>query len=166
MRSRFRSFIAATAVAVAAVTGGVVAAAPAGAAPPPRPLPTLSIFSDVISTVGDHDFCRGAFRVGLSSPRRGVTRMTLVSSGFTGNGAGWKRNPRCSFAVGVYNSNGLITLSEKYFTVSFGPRRGDSMTQDIVTGSGLRTLGVGTYAVRTPVRLPQSYPASLTYIAP
>lgn len=166
MRSRVRSFIAATAVTVAAVTGGVVAAAPAGAAPPPKDLPYFTVLGANFGTFGDHDFCRGSLNVRLSSPKRAVTRVTITSFGFTGNGSGWTKNPRCRVLIGAINTNLFFTLSETFFPATFGPRPGEKVVRDIVTGSGLRQLLVGTYVAKAPVRTPQSYGTNFTYVVP
>lgn len=166
MRTRFRSFIAATAVAAAAVTGGVVTAAPAGAAPPPRPLPVFSLTGQTVGTFGDHDFCRGSMNVAISSPKRGVARVTLTSNGFTGNGPGWTRNPKCGLLIGVLETNGLFQIGEKFYPAAFGPRPGEKLSKDIATGSGLRGFSVASYARNTPVRLPQSYGTTVYFIVP
>ncbi|GAA1879209.1 enoyl-CoA hydratase [Williamsia serinedens] len=166
MRSRVRSLIAATAVAVAAVTGGVVAAAPAGAAPPPRDLPVFAPFGQNFGAFGDHDFCRGSMNVRISSPKRGVARVTLTSFGFTGSGRGWTTNPNCGLLVGVTATNGLFQIGETFFNASFGPRPGAKVTRDIATGSGLRSFGVASYARNSPVRLLQSYGTGLYFIVP
>ncbi|MGZ8177642.1 enoyl-CoA hydratase [Williamsia sp. SKLECPSW1] len=165
MRSRFRSLIAATAVAAAAVTGGVVAA-PAGAAPPLRDLPTFTVIGPNIGTFGDHDFCRGSVNIRLSSPKRAVTRVTITSFGFTGNGPGWAKNPRCRVHFSVNNTNVFFTLSETFFPATFGSKPGERVVRDITTGSGLRELIIGTYVPNAPVRTPQSYGTNFTYIAP
>lgn len=157
MHNLFRSLIAAVAVTTTAFVGGVATAAPAAAAPPKeKPIPGFTYYGDDFGTFGNHDFCRGSLHTRFSSPKRGVTRVTLTSFGFTGNGAGWRRNPRCSVLIGVTNSNGLFMLSEKYFPATFGARGGEKITVDIVTGSGFREIGVAGYALNTPVRLPQA----------
>lgn len=166
MRSRFRSFVAATAVVAAALTGGVVAAAPAGAAPAPRDLPVFAPFGQNFGTFGDRDFCRGSLNVRISSPKRGVARVTLTSFGFTGNGPGWAKNPTCGLLIGVVATNGLFQIGETFFPAAFGPRPGAQVTHDIATGSGLRSFGVGSYARNTPVRLLQSYGTGIYFIVP
>lgn len=166
MRTYFRSFVAAAAVAAAMVTGGFATAAPAAAAPREKPIPGIATYGNNFGTFGDHDFCRGSLNIRLGSVKRGVVRVTLTSFGFTGNGPGWKKNPRCRVLIGVNNSNGLFNLSEKFFPATFGAKRGDKVTQDVVTGSGLRLLGVSSYAANSPVRLPQAYGAGFYLIVP
>ena len=81
----------------------VSAAAWLSAAPAPahadRGVPSVpnTPYGTSFGTFGNHDFCRGAVHFGLSAPanKPGFVRVTLTSSGFTGQGAGWKRNPRC-----------------------------------------------------------------------
>jgi hypothetical protein len=166
MHSRFRSFIAATVMAAAAVTGGSVVAAPAGAAPPPRDVPFFTAIGANFGTFGDHDFCRGSLNVRLSSPKRGVTRVTLTSFGFTGNGPGWAKNPRCRVLVGISNVAGFVTLNEAFVPATFGPKPGDKAIRDIATGSGPRQLVIGTYVPNTAIRTPQSYGTNVIFVAP
>ncbi len=153
MRNSLRSFIAATAVAAAAVTGGVVTAAPAGAAPPPKPIPRFSIVGETFGMVGDHDFCRGTVRVDFTSPQRATTRVTLTSNGFTGDGAGWTRDPICRSQVIMTQIGGRAFYRETPIPVAFGRRAGASVSRDVVTGSGLISVSVGAY---TRSRAPQS----------
>jgi len=155
MRTRFRSFIAATAVVAAAVTGGVVAAAPAGAAPTPKPVPSLPLYGDTIGVVGDHDFCRGAVTFRFTSPKRGVARLTLTSRGFTGDGAGWKKNPTCRSLFIATHVSATALNAETFIPVAFGARPGERVVKDIATGSGLVGFNVNPYALNTPVRVPQ-----------
>ncbi len=167
MRTSIRSFIAAAAVTAAVVTGGVATAAPAAAAPPKeKPIPGFTYYGDNFGTFGDHDFCRGSLNVRFTSPKRGVVRVKLTSFGFTGTGPGWRKNPRCKVLIGVSNSNGLFLLNDKYFPATFGAKRGEKITKDIVTGSGFREIGVAAYATNTPVRLPQSSGLALIGIVP
>ncbi len=166
MRSRFRSFIAATAVAAAAVTGGVVAAAPAGAAPPPKDLPRFAFFGENFGMFGDHDFCRGTVHVRLTSPKRAVTRVTFTSNGFTGNGPGWARNPRCRVLLTFIHTSATAVQKETYVPATFGTRPGEKVTRDIVTGSGLVSVATTAYSTNTPVRLPQAYAISWYTIVP
>ncbi|MGU3291340.1 enoyl-CoA hydratase [Williamsia sp. M5A3_1d] len=165
MRARIRSFIAAVAITGAALTGGVVVAAPASAAPP-KDIPKVSQFSDDIGAFGDHDFCRGAFNVRLSSPKRGVTRVTLRSYGFTGNGRGWAKNPKCKLLIGTSFTSAKAFDIRTFFPVVFGTKPGEKVTRDLATGSGLVQLGVAPYAANNPVRVVQGYGASYYFIAP
>ncbi|MGJ0118548.1 enoyl-CoA hydratase [Williamsia sp. MIQD14] len=165
MRTRFRSLIAAVAVTAATLTGGVIAAVPASAAPP-KDIPKISQYSDNIGAFGDHDFCRGAFNVRLSSPKRGVTRVTLTSFGFTGNGRGWAKNPKCKLLIGTTFTSAKAFDRQSFFPVVFGTRPGEKVTRDFATGSGLVQLGVAPYAANNPVRVLQGYGASFYFIAP
>jgi hypothetical protein len=164
MRSRVRSFIAATAVTVAAVTGGVVAAAPAGAAPPPKPIPRLSILGESSGVFGNHDFCRGTVSMNFTSPKRAVTRVTVRSNGFIGNGPGWVKNPRCRVLFQESHTSAIALLPISYFPAAFGPKPGETVTRDFVTGSGLVSISVGAVTQGTPVVLPQGYPAVSSYL--
>ncbi|MCX6471336.1 MAG: enoyl-CoA hydratase [Corynebacteriales bacterium] len=169
MRTRFRSLIAAVAVTAAALTGGIVAAAPASAAPPapaPKPLQRFSLYGETLFTVGDHDSCRGSLAFSFSSPKRGVARLTLRSNGFTGNGPGWQRNPKCRTLVITTHLSGNAFLKETPFTAEFGRKPGEKVSHDIATGSGLVSFGVGTYAIGSPIRLPQSFPLGSYVIVP
>lgn len=163
MHPRFRSFIATTAVAVTAVTGGVVVAAPATAAPPPKPIPRFSIVGETFGMVGDHDFCRGTVRVDFTSPQRGITRVTLTSNGFTGDGAGWTRNPICRSQVIMTQIGGRAFYRETSIPVAFGRKAGNSVSRDVVTGSGLISVSVGAY---TRARAPQSSVVSSYLVVP
>ncbi len=166
MRSRFRSFIAATAVAAAAVTGGVVAAAPAGAAPPSKPLPVFTLTGDNFGMFGDHDFCRGTVNVRLTTPKRAVVRVTFTSNGFTGNGPGWVRNPRCRVLLAFTHTSALTLYKQTFVPASFGTKPGEKITRDIVTGSGLVSIGATAYATNTPVQVPLAYGAGFYAIVP
>ncbi|KQR99454.1 hypothetical protein ASG12_01080 [Williamsia sp. Leaf354] len=169
MRTRFRSLVAAVAVTAAALTGGALASAPATAAPvapAPKPLQRLSVYGETLFTVGDHDFCRGSFTFSYSSPKRGVLRLTLRSNGFTGNGRGWQKNPKCRTLVITTHISGNALFKETPFVAEFGRKPGEKVTRDIATGSGLVSFGVGTYAIGGPVRLPQSYPLGSYVIVP
>lgn len=155
--------LTAVALAVCAVAGGV-AAAPAGANPPPKPIPRFSPDGEAMGLVGDHDFCRGIAFVDFSAPKRAVTRVTITSRGFTGNGPGWARNPRCKvdFAFGYYSAIALgksATLS-----ASFGPRPGEKVTRDIVTGSGLVLASVIPTNPKAPAALPTGLPVLSSYL--
>jgi len=161
-----RSFVAAAAVTAAVVTGGIATAAPAAAAPRDKPIPGVPVYGNVLNTFGDHDYCRGGIALRYTSPKRGVVRLTMTSNGFTGNGAGWRKNPRCGVLIGVNNSNGLFTVSEKFFPATFGAKRGEKLVKDIVTGSGFREIGVASYARNTPVRVVQSFGVGLFGIIP
>lgn len=165
MRTRFRSLVAAVAVTAAALTGGALAAAPASAAPP-KDIPKLSLYSENIGAFGDHDFCRGAFNVRLSSPKRGVTRVTLTSFGFTGNGIGWMKNPKCKLLIGTTFTSAKAFNREGFFPAVFGTKRGEKVTHDIATGSGLVQLGLVPYAANSPVWVFQGYGSGYYYIAP
>ena len=164
MRSRFRLFVAATAVVAAALTGGVVAAAPAGAAPPPKPIPRFSPDGEAMGVVGDHDFCRGVAYADFSAPKPAVTRVTITSRGFTGNGPGWAKNPRCKvdFSFGYYSA--IAFGKSLTLPATFGPRPGEKVTRDIVTGSGLVSMSVVPQPATGPVRLLAGFPVVTSYL--
>ncbi|GAA2060699.1 enoyl-CoA hydratase [Williamsia deligens] len=166
MRMPFRSFIAATAVVAAAVTGGVVASGPAGAAPPPRDLPRFTVLGDNYGMFGDHDFCRGSVNVRLTSPKRSVTRATITSNGFTGDGPGWAKNPRCRVLIGLNFTSASAYAKEILVPASFGRAPGEKVVRDVVTGSGLVLFGANAYSTNTPVRLPQAYGTNWYILVP
>ncbi|KQR99455.1 hypothetical protein ASG12_01085 [Williamsia sp. Leaf354] len=117
-----------------------------------------------MGVVGDHDFCRGVAYVDFSSPKRAVTRVTITSRGFTGNGPGWAKKPQCKvdFGFGYYSAIALgktVNLS-----ASFGPRPGEKVTRDIVTGSGLVLASVVPTPATGPVRLLAGFPVLSSYL--
>lgn len=144
--------VAGLAVAASAALGIGLGGGAADAAPP-APLPYFSGTGDSFGTFGNHDYCRGSVHVGLTSPKRGVVRVNLTSHGFSGQGPGWTRNPRCGMLFIVKDA----FVHETFIRASFGQRPGESISRDIRTGSGLVHLDVGTYATGTAVRTPMSY---------
>lgn len=138
-----------TALTVMTVAAGAGEAAAA-------PLQQLNTTSTSINTLGDHSFCRGTitYKVESVTKKRGVVRVTATSHGFVGDGVTWKKNPRCRvlFRSG-YNSVKGIYL-EKWTTGSFGPRRGEKKTWDVMTGSGPASLALATYSSNSPIRVP------------
>lgn len=138
MRKLVTAAITAAFVAVCLVGGGAGAAT---AAPIPQVTFTGYNFG---GAVGDHSFCRGAMNVSVDTvPRkRGVLRVTARSFGFSGQGATWKRNPKCKLLLwNVYTSTRGLN-KEKWVTVSFGPRPGEKRTWEIPSGSGPVSLGI------------------------
>lgn len=126
-------------------------------------LPRITLYSENFGTAGDHDYCRGAVRVGVVAPKgkRGVIRVTLTSYGFTGKGPGWKRDPNCRFLLYMSEISAKYPLGREHFSkVSFGPRPGSKIVRELHPGSGPGSFGVGTYAINQPVRVPQSYGGS------
>ena len=101
-------------------------------------------------TFGNHDFCRGAVHFGLSAPanKPGFVRVTLTSSGFTGQGAGWKRNSLCGVLL-LESYMGSAGFRETPIRASFGPRRGERVSRLIYTGSGPLNIGVAPYALNS-----------------
>ncbi|MGC5258103.1 hypothetical protein ACPXCG_17305, partial [Gordonia sp. DT218] len=122
-------------------------------------LPRIALASDNVGTLGDHDYCRGAFNVSLVAPKgkRGVVRVTLTSFGFTGNGSGWKRNPSCRFLAYLSFAGTSNLDGEVFVPVSFGPRRGERIVRDLHTGAGPAMVAVGTVAINNPIRVQQGY---------
>lgn len=118
-------------------------------------------------TFGNHDFCRGAVHFGLSAPanKPGFVRVTLTSSGFTGQGAGWKRDPRCGVLL-LESHMGSAGFRETPIRASFGPRRGERVSRLIYTGSGPLNIGVAPYALNSAVRTPQGQGVGYFAIVP
>ena len=154
-RSRSRRLVAGVAVAASAALGIGVRGGVAEAAPKAQPLPHFTGTGDQFGLVGDHDFCRGAVHVTLTSPRRGVVKVTLTSRGFSGQGAGWSRNPHCS-TLFIFTNGASLVPQEKFIPATFGREPGQSVSGELRTGSGLAQPVVRAYARNTPVRLPQS----------
>ncbi|WP_296389331.1 enoyl-CoA hydratase [Williamsia sp.] len=142
-------------MAAAVVTGGLAAAGPASAAPKETPIRGLTIYNSTLATFGDHDFCRGTVAARFTSPKRGITRLTLTSNGFIGNGAGWKKNPTCRVLVIASQTSATALYRDIFIPAAFGAKRGQTVTRDIRTGSGLAQLAVAPYAANNPVRVPQ-----------
>ena len=163
MRTYFRSLVASAAVAAAVVTGGIATAAPAAAAPREKPIQSFALYGNNFGTFGDHDFCRGSVNFRFTSPKRGVTRLTLTSNGFTGNGAGWKKNPSCRVLFIVTQTSATSLLRETYVRGAFGVKPGEKVSRDLRTGSGLASISVAPYAVNSPVRVPQG-PGGAAYL--
>ncbi|SDU67920.1 enoyl-CoA hydratase [Gordonia westfalica] len=137
-----------------ATVAGLAGAGDASAAP----LQQINTNGNTHVNFGDHSFCRGAVTYKLDVParKRGVVRVTAISHGFRGEGATWKRNPKCTFRIrsGYTSARGIEM--EKWNRVSFGPRPGEKKSWEVTTGSGLATMAVTTWAVNTPVRISQS----------
>ncbi|MCZ0911259.1 enoyl-CoA hydratase [Gordonia amicalis] len=154
--------IAAASVVVA--SGGLVGVGQAAAVPIPHVYGSGSSFA----TFGDHSFCHGTVNIRADAPpnKRGVVRVTATSAGFTGNGATWKRNPKCRVLFGtLYNGSRGLNM-EKWVTGSFGPRRGDKKVWEVRTGSGPASVGVATYSASSPVRLQQGYGTGIYLLVP
>ncbi len=155
-RSKSRRLVAGVAVAASAALGIGIGGGGANAAPAPRPLPHYTSTGDNFGFFGDHDYCRGSVHVTLTSPKRGVLKATLTSFGFTGNGAGWARNPRCSSLIMLSNGASLIP-QEKFLRATFGRKPGETQSLELRTGSGAVQVMIGAYALNTPVRVLQGY---------
>ncbi len=138
--------VAGLAVAASAALGIGLGGGAADAAPLQQATTTGYDFG----TFGDHDYCHGAVRAKLTSPRRGVVNVKLTSHGFTGNGRGWAKNPKCGVLFIV--TTGYI--HESYINASFGSKPGESVSRDIATGSGVNIINISPYAKNTPVRVP------------
>lgn len=148
--------VAGLAVAASAALGIGLGGGAADAAPQAKPLPHYSGTGDDFGFFGDHDFCRGAVHVTLTSPRRGVLKMTVTSHGFTGQGAGWARNPHCGTLLGFTNGASLVP-QEKFVRAKFGRKPGETASAELRTGSGLVQPLVTPYALNNPVRVAQGY---------
>lgn len=85
----------------------------------------VALYGENIATGGDHAYCRGAYGVRMVSPvgKRGVVRMTLLSHGFRGDGAAWKRDPHCRFLAIVSYTSSRTLFSENVIPVSFSSRQ-------------------------------------------
>lgn len=127
-----------------------LAAPPSGAAP--QQVPRIASVGDNFGFFGDHAFCRGAVNVSITSPKRGVARLTLTSHGFTGQGREWSANPNCKTLLIVTHTSANAFFKETYIPASFGPRPGEKVTRDIRTGSGVVNFLVSPYAPNAPVR--------------
>ncbi|WP_039994488.1 hypothetical protein [Gordonia otitidis] len=158
--SSLRRRIAATALAVAA-TGAALTATTATADAAPE-LPRISTTGDTFGTFGDHDYCHGAVRVSLTAPPRKAEtiRVTLTSLGFTGNGAGWARNPHCKVLFVTTHTSGNGIARENFIPASFGRKAGEKAVHDIRTGAGVVILGIRPMASNSPVRTPQGFGAT------
>lgn len=128
----------------------------------------VALYGENIATGGDHAYCRGAYGVRMVSPvgKRGVVRMTLLSHGFRGDGAAWKRDPHCRFLAIVSYTSSRTLLSENVIPVSFSSRPGERVVRDLAIGSGPAKIEVGTYARNSRVRLLQSYPLVFWTVIP
>lgn len=133
--------------------------------------PQLSKFSttgDNFGTFGDHDYCHGVINARLSAPKgkRGVVRVNLTSFGFTGSGAGWQRNPHCRVVIGTSHISSIAWAQEHFFPATFGSRKGEQVSRDIYTGSGLIQFGVVPYSKDLPVRVRQGYGIGFFVVVP
>ena len=163
-RSRWQRFgvgVAAVVVACAGIVGGVGESAAA-----PAQLPRVTTTGNDFGMFGDHAYCHGTVNVGLTSPKRGVVRVTLASHGFTGTGASWKRDRNCRVLVAATYTSGKGYGIEKFVPASFGPRAGERKTFDVATGSGLVEFSVVPYARKSAVRAPQGYGYGAYVIVP
>ncbi|WP_168704886.1 enoyl-CoA hydratase [Gordonia paraffinivorans] len=150
-----KKFLAVAATVCAAImlsAGGVGVSSAAS-------IPQVSTTGNDFGMFGDHSFCRGSVRVTLDAPEktRGIVRVTVRSHGFTGEGASWKRNPKCRIKFASIYTRARAYYAYKWNTVSFGPRRGETKTRDVHTGSGLVGFTVSAYSANSPVAVPQSY---------
>ncbi|QMU22262.1 enoyl-CoA hydratase [Gordonia rubripertincta] len=149
---------------VIAAAMGLVGVGTASAAPVPQVSPTGYNFG----TFGDHASCRGAINVTVDAPakKRGVVRVTARSHGFTGDGAGWKRNPKCRVLFGNFFTSVRGYNLEKWVSGTFGPRPGEKKVWEIATGSGPVSLGFGGFSPNTQVRVPAGYGATIYMLVP
>lgn len=159
MRKLVVLLIAASAVAMTLFGVGVGSAQPQ--------LPRIG-YGDNFGMFGDHDFCRGTVNIGLTAPngKRGVTRLTATSFGFTGNGKGWARNPKCRVLLMTTHLSGNAFYKQTLVPATFGPHRGERVTKDIFTGSGPVQFTIASYARGTTVRSPQSYGTGWLVLVP
>lgn len=132
------------------------------------PLQILQTSSTTFGTFGDHSFCRGALSVRWQSVpnKRGVVRVTATSHGFGGDGATWKRNPKCRVLLLTQTTSIRGLYVQKWVPASFGPRRGIAKSWDVMTGSGFANIAVMPYSANGPVPLRQGYGAGANMIVP
>lgn len=135
---------------LAPVTAGVSKAAP-------QQLPRLTTTGNDFGTFGDRNYCRGSVNVGITSPRRGVLRLTLTSHGFTGSGPRWSRERSCGVLFIATHTSAIAWAKETVIPATFRSRPGQRVVRDIATGSGLVSFAVNPYARNSPVRAPQGY---------
>ncbi|GAC00451.1 hypothetical protein GONAM_15_01600 [Gordonia namibiensis NBRC 108229] len=156
--------LATLAVVATALVGSLIGSGSATAVP----IQQLPVTSSTFGTFGDHSFCRGAVTIKLEgvAKRRGILRVTATSHGFRGQGASWKRNPKCRVLFGTgYTSIRGLSL-ERFATGTFGLRPGDKKSWDVDTGSGLASVSVHTYANKSPVRVVQGGNAGFYVMVP
>ncbi|GAA3708901.1 hypothetical protein GCM10022238_24900 [Gordonia hankookensis] len=153
---------------VVTVVVGALTVLGSGVASADRPVPRLTVYSETLGMFGDHDFCRGAVHVGLTTPttKRGVLRLTLKSYGFIGNGSGWQRNPHCRVLVDAVTTSANNLYKETFIAATFGARPGQLVIRDIYTGSGPVSIGVNPYARDTPIRAPQGQAVGAMVLVP
>ncbi|MGC4960863.1 enoyl-CoA hydratase [Gordonia sp. DT218] len=149
------------------VAAAVMACVGAGSATSQPQLPKFSTTGDNFGTFGDHDFCRGTVNLGLTAPKgkHGVVRVTLTSFGFVGNGRGWARRPVCRVLMVATQTSGNSVLKQTPMPAAFGPRRGDRVTRDIVTGPGVALISVIPYTTKLP-RISQGNGAGAYVLVP
>ena len=153
---------------VVAVVVGALSLLGAGSAVAEPQLPRIVQYSENIGTFGDHDYCRGAFNVGLVAPKgsRGVVRVTLRSLGFSGTGPGWRRDPNCRFLADLEFTNGRAFMKQKYVPVSFGSRPGQTVVRHLRTGPGAVQIRVSPLAINNPAHPVQGYGAAFYTVVP
>lgn len=115
-------------------------------------LPKFTTIGEDFGTFGDHAYCRGAVNLKMFAPKRkrGVVRVSLTSHGFTGDGSSWTRNPRCRVLLVINQTSGNSFMKQTPILAAFGPRAGQNVTRDIVTGSGVALVSVIPYTVGLP----------------
>lgn len=120
------------------------------------PIPNIALYGNNLGTMGDHSFCRGNVNVTVKTPpnKRGVVRVTARSAGFGGEGATWKRNPKCRVLFQTRYTSLRGYALDKWTTVTFGTRRSETKVWDVPTGPGPATIGITTSAINNPVRTP------------
>ena len=143
------------AASVAALIGA--SAVDAGSAHAAPQLARWAVTGNDFGTLGDHASCRGAVNVEMTSPPQGVVRLTLTSHGFTGSGESWKKDPHCRVVIISTHSSSRTFSKETVIPASFGPRAGQKVSRDVVTGPGLAEFSVVPYAPRTAIRTPLGY---------
>ncbi|MCZ4579399.1 enoyl-CoA hydratase [Gordonia amicalis] len=146
-----RLFIGLIAGVSAIVSTGIGAGGAAAA-----PIPNIALYGHNLATMGDHSLCRGTVNLAIHTPqnKRGVVRVTARSLGFGGDGASWKRNPKCRVLFQTTYTSLRGYALHKWVPATFGPRPGEKTEWDVPTGSGPATIGITTYAVNNPVRTP------------
>lgn len=159
MNKFFVAFVVAVAAAMCLAGVGTASAAP---------IPQVSPTGYNFGTFGDHASCRGAINVTVDAPvkKRGVVRVTARSHGFTGEGSGWKRNPKCRVLFGNFYTSVRGYNLEKWVSATFGPRPGEKKVWEIATGSGPASLGFGGFSPNSPVRVPAGYGATIYMLVP
>lgn len=163
------------AAAIVAAGIGTSAWAGTGVAQAAPPLQGWAPFGYDFGTFGDHDFCRGAINVNLTPTqhRPGTVHVTLRSHGFSGQGAGWAKNPVCRLQVvagvqsAAYPASFVGFPSQTPIPVAFGSMPNEKVERDIFTGPGLVSINFTPEAANVPGHwVPQGYGLGISVLVP